>query len=163
MWRVDFYDYMVSPIIVRNDTCEAIDVFLPDIHCRSWLFIYDVNWCPAFEQVRFEQHAEFNYEAIPSDIFVEVWGILSEQFMKRHYAFHKRILENKKKEGRAMSKNDFSNMQVGSFVNVEKLEGEINVYSSAKIVSGESVLFDLIRANDKNEFQRLLQKADKYF
>ena len=165
MKNLNFYDYMVIPIIVKNNKCEAIDSFLPDSNNRSWFFINGINSSSLFKEFRFEDILRYDLNAIPEDIYLNVFSSIFDSYNERHY--YDKLFnddENESEDGEQMSKNDFRNMSVNSFTYVEgNIEGNVNqnTYLDTKYRNVEKIISEILKTSSETEFKNLLKEADE--
>lgn len=87
MKSIHFYDYMVVPIILKNNKCEKIEAFLPDTSKRSWFLIRKVNRINAFKQFQLEKNfgTNFDFHTISDDLLIEVYARECELFNEMNY------------------------------------------------------------------------------
>lgn len=167
MKKLQFYDYMVAPIIVKNNKCQAIDSFLPKPDSRTWFFTKENSNPIIFKEFRRESSLKINCQEL---VFKDIYKVVS-CFKDRLYeqlGYNNIYFNNiESEEDKRMAKNDFTGMQVtGNVFITDIIEGEIrsDVYNGAEKENyAEGMIFDVLKANDEIGFKNHLKKADDFF
>lgn len=163
MKGLQFYDYMVLPIIVKNNQCEAIDAFMPDSNRRTWFFINRINSSSVFKQIRSEEILTIDTKTVSNDIYVNVFISITDLYNQRHY-FDNFFNDDESEGDDQMSKYDLSNVKANTVNIVEgNIEGGVhsNTYVDTEYSSAEDIIAGILKTSNEAQFKELLQKADE--
>lgn len=164
MKSLNFHDYMVLPIIMKEHRCQLINTFLPDSDSRSWGFIKGINTDSGFKQFLREEIIEISTENIDNEIYIEVYSSLFDLYNRKHYYDDLFNDDEKNSEEKNMSKNDFSHANIG-IINMP--EGDINLNNQTANnidpINKESIIADILTSKNEVEFKASVIKADAIF
>ena len=132
MKEIGYYGFMVLPIIVRNETCEHLDAFMPAISDRTWLFHDKFNTDPAFNDIiRNEDMIQLDTKNIPNDVFNNVGSLKFDIFKRMKYELRKN-LSNRKDDKKTTYGKDDINVQINNNIN------NINNIQAEQFISGNN-------------------------
>jgi hypothetical protein len=157
---IGYYDFMILPIIVKNNSCEFLNAFLPDIRDREWFFIEGINEDLVFENIYSnESTITLPTQQFSDNILQQLSELKDKLFEKLDYDTIKK-LKNKSKERDLKQIIELilnSNNEDEIQKNVENANVLLNGISKAIY---EKIIIDLVKKNIDSEEKKnsLLQK-----
>jgi len=163
MQALNFYDYLVIPIIINNGICE-IESFFPESNFRAWFFVNEINTNTVFKQFRYEEIMTIKKDKISDEVLILVYNLRIGLFKNHHY--YDNYFSENESEVTAMNNNNFygptkGNQQINVF-NEKVLDG-VHQHNNNKDSAPESLAEGIVLILNKDEnddIQKLIKKTD---
>lgn len=162
MRALDFYDYLVIPIIVKNGICE-IESFFPESNYRAWFFVKDINADAVFKPFRHEEIMKIKEDKISNEIYINVFNQRINLYRKHNY-YDDYFIENESEETTMNDVNYYGPTNGNQQINVfnEKVKGNVIQQNTLPIPKslGEGIALILDSKENNDSIQTIIKETD---